>query len=516
MSNSETVPSATTCEPGTGAYALPREALEIASGYAFRGPAIDLGALLWDGRCLSDARVGVPLSVLSRHGLVAGAHGTGRTRTLQLMAEQLSAQGVPVFLADVKGDLSGISAPGPVDDKARQRAGTISQECEPTGYPAEFYALGGVGCGIPVRATVTSFGPVLLAKVLRLDPAREQDLCRIFHYADCKGLELDGLRDLRAVIAFLTSREGRSELETADGLSAGSAEAILRELTALEEEGTGRFFGGPEFDTWDLMRTAQDGRGTVSVLELAEVRDRPLLFSTFMMYLLADLCHDLPEASAAGRPKLVFFLDEAHLLFDDASEVFLESVTEVLRLIRSKGVGVFFVTGTARDVPGDVLDQLGNRVQHALLTDTLEDQKALVATARTFPDASYDLERLLTRLDKGEAVVRVVDERGGRTPVAVARLRAPESLMCSVGPEIMGRAVTASPLFGRYAQLTDREAAYERIATGRQEDAYAAESVETGEGLAGSEIYQSLARSPGKQVGREITRLLFGTARRRR
>ncbi|MFE2630410.1 helicase HerA-like domain-containing protein [Streptomyces sp. NPDC059374] len=546
--------------PGTrtGAPALPREALEIAAGYAFPGPALDLGALLWDGTCLPDAQIRVPLSMLNRHGLVAGATGTGKTKTLQLIAEQLSAQGVPVFLADVKGDLSGIAAPGQQNDKVRSRAAEVHQRWTGTGFPAEFLALGGIGHGVPVRATITSFGPVLLSKVLQLNRTQEQSLGLIFHYADTKGLELVDLKDLRAVVAFLTSEEGRTELKDIGGLSTATAGVILRSLTAFEAEGMGDFFGEPEFDTAELLRTAPDGRGLVSVLELSAVQDRPRLFSTFLMWLLADLFHDLPEVGDADRPKLVFFFDEAHLLFDEASKAFLEAIIRTVRLIRSKGVGVFFVTQTPKDVPAEVLGQLGNRVQHALRAFTPDDQKALGATVKTFPDSPYDLEELLTGLGTGEAVVTVLSEKGAPTPVAATRLRAPESLMGPIAAEELDRAVTASALHERYAQAVDRESAYERLQEprggkgpdettgerrpGKGPDEIAGEP-RRGKGpdeiagaggrgvssrgkaekdesvveqVVGSGMFKSLARSVGTQIGREITRSLFGTARRRR
>ncbi|HZF90605.1 helicase HerA-like domain-containing protein [Streptomyces sp.] len=548
MSDREIPPAAPAPEAPTHAPALPAKALEIASGYAFTGPALDLGALLWEGRCLPDAQVRVPLPVLNRHGLVAGATGTGKTKTLQLIAEQLSAQGVPVFLADVKGDVSGVSAPGADNDKIRSRAAEVRQRWTATGFPAEFYALGGLGHGIPVRATVTSFGPVLLSKVLGLNQTQEQSLGLIFHYADGKGLELLDLKDLRAVVAFLTSDEGKAELKELGGLSAATAGVILRSLTAFEAQGMGTFFGEPEFDTAELLRTAPDGRGVVSVLELPAVQDKPRLFSTFLMWLLADLFHDLPEVGDVDKPKLVFFFDEAHLLFGDASKAFLESITQTVRLIRSKGVGVFFVTQTPKDVPADVLAQLGNRIQHALRAFTPDDQKALKATVRTFPDSAYDLEELLTGLGTGEAVVTVLSEKGAPTPVAATRLRAPESLMGPVEPAALDRAVTGSPLFERYAQPVDRESAYEKLRRreepeperqpepkrrpkddrgaggdkgergergqrGQRERRGDASVVEQ---VVGSGMFKSLARSIGTQIGREITRSVFGTARRRR
>ncbi|MGW3914771.1 helicase HerA-like domain-containing protein [Streptomyces sp. NPDC005070] len=549
MSDGETVRSAaagTAPERVTGAPALPREALEIAAGYAFTGPALDLGALLWDGACLPDAQIRVPLPMLNRHGLVAGATGTGKTKTLQLIAEQLSAQGVPVFLADIKGDVSGISAPGEPGTRVRERAQEVGQEWAPGGCPAEFYALGGLGHGIPVRATVTSFGPVLLSKVLQLNRTQEQSLGLIFHYADQKGLELVDLKDLRAVVAFLTSDEGKRELKGIGGLSTATAGVILRSLTAFEAQGMSPFFGEPEFDTSELTRSAPDGRGVVSVLELPAVQDRPQLFSTFLMWMLADLFHDLPEVGDADRPKLVFFFDEAHLLFSDASKAFLDSITQTVRLIRSKGVGVFFVTQTPKDVPADVLAQLGNRVQHALRAFTPDDQKALKATVRTFPDSPYDLEEVLMGLGTGEAVVTVLSEKGAPTPVAATRLRAPGSLMGPVEADALDRAVRESPLYGRYAQAVDRESAYEKLTAAEASEARPAPSASSSrteggtgtrpeseagrpgggsrpkeepsmvEQVVGSGLFKSLARSVGTQIGREITRSVFGTARRRR
>ncbi|MER5363720.1 helicase HerA-like domain-containing protein [Streptomyces sp. NPDC002722] len=546
---------------------LPEPAREIAAGYAVSGAALDLGALLWDGICLPDVQIRIPLAMLNRHGLVAGATGTGKTKTLQLIAEQLSAHGVPVFLADIKGDVSGIAAPGTPGERVAERAGQVGQEWRAEGFPCEFYALGGIGPGIPLRATVTSFGPVLLSKVLELNQTQEQSLGLIFHYADSKGLELVDLKDLRAVVAFLVSDTGKAELKGIGGLSTATAGVILRSITAFEQQGAGDFFGEPEFDTAELLRQAPDGRGLVSVLELAAVQDKPQLFSTFLMWLLADLFHDLPEVGDLDRPKLVFFFDEAHLLFDGASKAFLESITRTVRLIRSKGIGIFFVTQTPRDVPAEVLAQLGNRVQHALRAFTPDDAKALRSTVKTFPNSPYDLEELLTRLGIGEAVITVLSENGAPTPVAATRLRAPRSLMGPCPAAELDAAVKGSPLYGSYAQAVDRESAYEKLSAGQEAERRAAEAetaataakaakaaraaeaadraaVEEavrgervrgragGGGGAGgkaaeedaslveqvvrSGMFRSLARSVGTQLGREISRSLFGTARRRR
>ncbi|MFI6444993.1 helicase HerA-like domain-containing protein [Kitasatospora sp. NPDC050543] len=526
---------------------LPPAVREIADGYAFTGPALDLGAAVQGTTAYPAARIRIPLGVLNRHGLVAGATGTGKTKTLQLIAEQLSAQGVPVFLADIKGDVSGIGAPGAAGERVGARAAEVGQSWTAQGCPAEFYSLGGQGTGIPIRATVTSFGPLLLAKVLDLNETQESSLGLVFHYADRNGLELYDLKDLTAVISFLTSPEGKEELKSLGGLSAATAGVILRSLTVLDNEGAGAFFGEPEFDTAELLRTApggspgpegEGGRGVVSVLELPAVQDRPRLFSTFLMWLLADLYQELPEVGDLDEPKLVFFFDEAHLLFKGASKAFLEAITQTVRLIRSKGVGIFFVTQTPKDVPSDVLAQLGNRVQHALRAFTPDDAKALKATVSTFPRSSYDLSEVLTSLGTGEAVVTVLSEKGAPTPVAATRLRAPQSRMGPLEPAALQAAVDGSALTARYRDPVDRESAYEKLAARaarpapqdaappppareQEQERRRAGTAEQGDGgllgsLLSNPALKSFARSVGSQLGREISRSLFGTSRRRR
>ncbi|GAA4327924.1 DUF853 family protein [Klenkia terrae] len=391
----------------------------IAAGYAFTGPALDLGSVVHGGAPHPDAQVRVPLSMMTQHGLIAGATGTGKTKTLQLLAEQLSAQGVPVVLADVKGDLTGLSRPGEPGDRITARATGTADAWTATGYPVEYLALGGLGTGVPVRSTITSFGPVLLSKVMGLNKTQESSLGLVFHYADAAGLPLLDLKDLRSVISWLVSDEGKADLQGLGGLSKATAGVILRELIALDDLGGDVFFGEPEWDTADLMRTAPDGRGVISSVELSAVQDRPALFSTFLMWLLADLFEDLPEVGEVDKPKLVFFFDEAHLLFTGASTAFLDSVTQTVRLIRSKGVGVFFVTQNPTDVPTAVLGQLGNRVQHALRAFTPDDATALKKTVKTYPKSdAYDIAETLTSLGTGEAIVTVLSERGAPTPVA--------------------------------------------------------------------------------------------------
>ena len=490
-----------------------------------------------DGLAYPEAKVRIPLAVLNRHGLVAGATGTGKTKTLQLMAEQLAGQGVPVFLADIKGDLSGMAVAGEPNDRITARAASIGEQWDPTAYPTEFLSLGGLGTGIPIRATITSFGPTLLSKVLGLNATQESSLALVFHYADAQGLALLDLKDLRAVIQHLTSDEGKVDLKALGGLSAATAGVILRELIGFADQGAEAFFGEPEFDTADLLRMAADGKGMVTILELPTVQDRPALFSTFLMWMLADLFHDLPEVGDPDKPKLVFFFDEAHLLFNGASKDFLDAIQQTVRLIRSKGIGVFFVTQSPKDVPSDVLAQLGNRVQHALRAFTPDDAKALKAAVSTYPRSGYDLGTLLTSLGTGEAVITVLSEKGAPTPVAWTRMRAPQSLMAPAPEATMRQIMAGSQIAQKYAAVADRESAYELLQS-RMQSAPAAEAQPAStaaapapaaaparaakedptmvEKVVESSVFRSIMRSAGTVIGREITRSIFGTARRGR
>jgi len=435
----------------------------IAAAYATEGAALDLGRGVLGGAVHRDAAVRVPLATLNRHGLIAGATGTGKTKTLQVMTEQLSAAGVPVFVADVKGDVSGLSVAGDPGGPAEKRMGDLGLPFAPAAFPVEFLALGGLGPGVPVRANVTDFGPQLLAKVLGANDTQESSLALVFHYADTKALPLVELADLRALLTFLDSDAGKAELKGIGGLSSQTVGVLLRALVGLETGGGTEFFGEPQLDVADLMRTAPDGRGIVSCLELAAVQDKPVLWSTALMWLVAELFESLPEAGDLPKPKLVFFLDEAHLLFADATKAFLESVARTVRLIRSKGVGVFFVTQQPTDIPDDVLGQLGARVQHALRAFTPNDAKDLRATVSTYPRSEfYDLETLLTSMGTGEAAVTLLSESGVPTPVAHTRLVAPASRMAPAD-DVAG-AATASPLWAHYGERTDPQSAREILA----------------------------------------------------
>ena len=507
-------------------------AQQIAAGYAVAGAAVVLGSVVVDGAADPASQVRIPLATMNRHGLVAGATGTGKTKSLQLIAEQLSAAGVPVVMADVKGDLSGLSKPGESDDNVGRRASDTGDAWAPTGFPVEFLSLGTTGIGVPVRATITSFGPILLSKVLGLNKTQESTLGLIFHWADQKGLPLLDLKDLRSVIHFLTSSEGKPELKALGAVSTTTAGVILRALVNLEAEGADTFFGEPELRPEDLMTVDGQGRGVITLLELGGQAARPVMFSTFLMWVLADLFTFLPEVGDVDKPKLVFVFDEAHLLFADASKAFLDQVEQTVKLIRSKGVGVFFCTQLPTDIPNGVLSQLGARVQHALRAFTPDDEKALKKTVRTYPKtAVYDLEAALTSLGTGEAVVTVLSERGAPTPVAWTRMRAPRSLMDTIGPDAIAAAARASALHQEYGQTIDRESAYERLATTLAPPVPDLPPVPTDievppmpapaepgllETMMDNPAFKSAMRSAGTVIGREITRSIFGTGRRRR
>ncbi|MGC5616524.1 helicase HerA-like domain-containing protein [Georgenia sp. Z1491] len=464
--------------------ALSAHAAEIRDGYAAEGALLPVGVLLEDGAPVPDVRVGLPLATLNRHALVAGATGTGKTRTLQLMAEGLSAAGVPALVTDVKGDLTGLLQPGTGGEKLRERTDPLGQDWAGTGFPVELLRVGEGPGAVPVRTTVSDFGPLLLAKVLGLNDTQESALQLIVHWADTEGLALVDLGDLRSVVDHLTSDAGKEELRGIGGIATSTAGVILREVSALAAQGGEEFFGEPAFDTADLLRTAADGRGVLSVLRLPDLHQRPAMLSTFVMWLLADLFGSSPEVGDTDRPRLVFFFDEAHLLFADASKEFLSQVVRTVRLIRSKGIGIVFVTQSPTDVPEAVLAQLGGRVQHALRAHTPKDARALKEAVTTFPTSPYDLAEVLTSLGTGEAVVTVLAEDGAPTPVAVTRVLAPAAVMGPADDEAATAALAASPLAGRYAERVDPESATELLAARMEASARAAAAQAEAERLA--------------------------------
>ena len=518
------------------------DSADIIKGYTFDTESIELGVLIDDGNPVPDAKIRISLSMLNRHGLVAGATGTGKTKTLQLMTEQIARAGVSVFAADIKGDLSGLALPGASSEKLLARTSAIGQDWQPHGCPVEFYALGGQGRGVPLRATVSSFGPILLSKVLGLNETQESTLGLVFHYCDTNGLALLNLEDLRSVLDYFTSDQGKAEIKKLGGVSSATAGVILRSLITLQTQGADEFFGEPEFDTRDLIRTTPDGQGVISLLELPNLQDRPAIFSTFLMWLLADLFHDLPEVGDIDKPKLVFFFDEAHLLFADASKAFLQAITQTVRLVRSKGVGIFFVTQTPKDVPDDVLAQLGSRVQHQLRAHTPNDAKALKATVATYPNSAYDLTEVLQSLGIGEAIVTVLNPSGAPTPVAWTRMRAPEASMDPMDEGMMAGGIAQSQMMAKYGQAYDRESAAEILARKLEAGAAAAEQEKQraeAEKQAAKQAKEqqrtttrTSSRPPAKSgvekvlssptfwnkvitVGNEIARGMFGTARKR-
>ncbi len=388
------------------------------AGYGFEGPGIIFGAAMREDETFPGLQVRVPLAMMNRHGLVAGATGTGKTKTLQVLAEQLSDAGVPVFISDIKGDISGLAAPAVLNEKLTARAASIGfADYAARAFPVEFLTLDRDGKGVRLRASVSSFGPILLAKVLDLNDTQQSVLALAFKYADDKQLPLVNLDDLRALLNHLNSDEGKSEMAEYGGVATATAGVIIRKIVELEQQEADAFFGSPEFDVDHFLRVTDEGRGVVNVLELADMQDRPALFSTFMMWLLASLYESLPEVGDQDKPKLVFFFDEAHLLFRDANKTFMQQIELVARLIRSKGVGVFFVTHSPTDVPAEVLGQLGNRVQHALRAFTPDDLETVRATAQTFPTTEfYDVEDELTKLGIGEALITALDPKGRPMP----------------------------------------------------------------------------------------------------
>lgn len=449
---------------------------QVRTGYSFTSPSMRLGAFLDGDTPVPGAPVGIPLGLMNRHCLVAGATGTGKTRTLQLMAERLSEAGVPVFVTDIKGDLTGLAQAGTSSEKLLARCASIGQNWEGKAFPTELLTLGGRGEGVPIRTTITEFGPLLLSRVLGLNDTQASALQLIFHWADGQQLALIDLKDLRSVIDYLTNNdEGKEELKGIGGVSPATAGVILRELAALEASGGDVFFGEPAFNIADLMRVSMDGRGVISSLELPDLGSQGALFSTFLMWLLAELFETLPEVGNPDKPKLVFFFDEAHLLFTDASKQFLQAVVQTVRLIRSKGVGIVFVTQSPTDVPDEVLAQLGSRVQHALRAHTPNDAANLKKAVSTFPTSPLDLTEVLTSLGTGQAVVTVLDEKGRPTPVAPTMLDAPAAVMGPADPGVVSSIINSSPLLSRYRDAVDNESAFELMQARLADAAKAAE-----------------------------------------
>jgi DNA helicase HerA-like ATPase len=492
----------------------------IQKSYHTNQPAIHLGSAILDGEIITEARVNLPLRMMNRHGLVAGATGSGKTRTLQVLAEQLSAAGVPVFMSDIKGDLSGIAQPGKSNPAIEERSQILGTTFQPTGYPVELYSLSGKK-GAQMRATILEFGPILLSKIFELNDTQSGVLAILFKYADDHDLPMVDLNDLKKVLSYLSEGPGAAEIKADYGsISTSTAGTILRKIVALEQQGVGTIFGEKSFDITDLINRV-DGQGVISLLNVSDVQDKPALFSTFMLSILAELYQKLPEAGDLDKPKLVFFLDEAHLLFNGAPKAFMDQIEQVIRLIRSKGVGIFFCTQMAQDIPTSVLSQLGNRVQHVLRAFTPQDADALKQTVKTYPRSDYyGIDQVLTTLGIGQALITVLNEKGIPTEVAATHLLPPNSIMGPMTQADYENHVTRSDVYLKYKDPIDPESAYE-ILTKRMEQQ--AKAVEDAKAVVEQTKQQSrqqkeekgmitdvLASPLAKQIGREVVRGVFG------
>lgn len=439
-------------------------AAHIKSGYACKGDSIIIGGAMLDGVPLGgEALVRVPLKTMNRHGLIAGATGTGKTKTLQVVSEQLSEKGVPVLLMDVKGDLSGLAKPGEEKPFITERMAKIGLPFESKGYPVELMSISRQN-GVRLRATISEFGPVLLSRILDLNDTQGGVLSVVFKYCDDHQMPLLDLKDLKKVLQYVTE-EGKAEIEKEYGkISATSTGVILRKLLELEQQDADLFFGEESFDIADLMRKDKDGRGYVNILRLTDIQDKPKLFSTFMLCLLAEVYGEMPERGDLDKPELVIFIDEAHLIFKEASKTLLTQIETIVKLIRSKGIGVFFVTQNPMDVPKEVLSQLGLKIQHALRAFTAIDRQAIKLTAENFPISDfYKTDEVLTSLGTGEALVTALNEKGIPTPLAVTMVRAPQSRMDILSPEEIDSINRSSNLVSKYNQVIDRESAYEML-----------------------------------------------------
>jgi uncharacterized protein len=484
----------------------------INEGYICKGDSIVLGGAMLDGAPLANALVKVPLKTMNRHGLIAGATGTGKTKSLQVIAEQLSQRGVPVLLMDVKGDLSGIAKPGEEKPFITERHAKIGVLYSVQGCPVELLTISKQD-GVRLRATVSEFGPVLLSRILDLNDTQGGVLAVIFKYCDDKKMPLLDIKDLKKVIQYVTE-EGKTEMDREYGkISPASTGIILRKLIELEQQDAELFFGELSFDIKDLMRRDKDGNGYINIIRLTDIQDRPKLFSTFMLCLLAEVYNTMPERGDVEKPELVIFVDEAHLVFNQASKALLNEIENIVKLIRSKGVGVFFVTQNPMDVPNEVLAQLGLKVQHALRAFTALDRQAIKLTAENFPLSDYyKTDETLTSLGIGEALVTALNEKGIPTPLAATMMRSPMSRMDILTPEEIESINNDSYLVPKYSQTIDRESAFElltnKIETIQKQAAEDAERKEwekerTGDGgrrASGSSKRGSVLRSPVVKV----------------
>lgn len=510
---------------------------DIEKGYTFKGKSITLGAAMLDGETQTNALVKLPLSTLNRHGLIAGATGSGKTKTLQILAEQLSANSVPVLLMDVKGDLSGIAVESDGHPKIDERHEAIGIPFTPDSSPIEFLSLSGEP-GARLRATVSEFGPVLFSKILELNSTQSSIVSVVFKYCDDKNLPLLDLKDMKKTLNFVMD-EGKEEFQELYGrMSSASIGAIMRRIIELEQQGAENFFGERSFEVDDLCRLDENGKGMVSIIRLTDLQDRPKLFSTFMLQILAEIYATFPEEGDIEQPKLAIFIDEAHLVFNEASDALMDQIEAIIKLIRSKGVGIFFITQNPADVPDEVLGQLGLKIQHALRAFTAKDRKAIKLAAQNYPISDYyKVEKLLTELGIGEALVTVLNEKGIPTPLAHTMLRAPQSRMDILTEMEISAILGKSKLVKKYNEEIDRESAYEILnekIEEYQKEEHQAELKKQQEKASRSRsrgrkekstfekiVNSTTTRQIGRTVARELTRGLLGvlgikTTRRRR
>lgn len=493
---------------------------QIKAGYKFKGECIQLGAAMLNGEVIPDCAINLPLKTLNRHGLIAGATGTGKTKTLQTIAEGLSDASIPVLLMDIKGDLSGIAAQGTVNDKIIERCQKLGLDYNPQSYPVELLSLSKQK-GVKLKATVSEFGSILLSKILDLNETQAGFVAMIFKFCDDTQLPLLDLKDFIKVLQYI-SNEGKIEMEKDYGkISTTSTGTILRKIIELQQQGADGFFGEKSFEVDDLMRISDDGRGMISILRVTDIQDKPKLFSAFMLSLLAELYATLPEVGDMDKPKLVLFIDEAHLIFQEASEALLQQIETIIKLIRSKGVGIFFCTQNPADVPASVLGQLGLKVQHALRAFTANDRKTIKQTAENYPLSDFfKTDELITQLGMGEALITCLNEKGIPTPLAATMLCAPKSRMDVLDEDEIEALVSKSRITAKYNQNIDSESAYE-ILNAKLEQAAAQNQIQAEEQREvkanrneKSTLEQILSSPVTKQVGRTaaqiITRSLLG------
>lgn len=492
----------------------------IQSGYTFSGNQIILGGAMLDGEAIPGLQIKVPLRTMNRHGLIAGATGTGKTKSLQVIAEQLAANGVPSLLMDIKGDLSGVAMAGTDNPKITERAGKIGVTWHATGNSVEFLSLSGEK-GARLRATITEFGPVLFSRILGLNDTQGGVVAVVFKYCDDQNLPLLDLKDFKKVLQYL-GNEGKEAIEAEFGqFSSATAGTILRKVVELEQQGAETFFGEVSFDVHDLVRMDENGRGVISIVRLTDIQDRPKLFSTFMLQMLAEIYSSFPERGDVDQPELCIFIDEAHLVFQEASPALMQQLEAIIKLVRSKGVGIYFITQNPADIPESILAQLGMKIQHSLRAFTAKDRKAIKLAAENYPITEYyETEDLLTNLGIGEAIVSVLNEKGIPTPLAHTLMRAPESRMDILTPTEIDGIIGRSALVRKYNQEVDRESAYE-ILNGKIAEVQEAQAEQTQEetrtrqekeepGMLETIAKDPLARQIGRTVARELTRGLLG------